>query len=91
MKRVVSYDIIDDKRRNKVFKLLKDYGQWMQYSLFEVECEEADWIELEFRLLSLLQKGDSLCVYTLCKSCHQRSYYQGELMNHLKEQNRSIL
>ena len=30
---VVAYDIEDDKRRTKIHKLLKNYGQWMQFSL----------------------------------------------------------
>lgn len=91
MKRVVSYDISEDKRRNKVFKLLKDYGQWVQFSVFEVECDEKEWLQLEFRLISLLRQGDSLCVYTLCKSCNQRTFYQGDLRYRLEEQNNPIL
>ncbi len=26
---VIAYDIEDDKRRHKVFKALKNFGQWM--------------------------------------------------------------
>src|SRR5262245_458600 len=32
---VISYDIADDKRRGRIFKALKNFGQWMQYSVFE--------------------------------------------------------
>ena len=31
----VAYDITDDKRRNKVAKILKDFGKRVQYSVFE--------------------------------------------------------
>jgi CRISPR-associated protein Cas2 len=31
---LVSYDIADDRRRNKVFKTLLDYGDRIQYSVF---------------------------------------------------------
>ncbi|SEN14874.1 CRISPR-associated endonuclease Cas2 [Lihuaxuella thermophila] len=91
MKRVVSYDIVDDRRRNKVFKLLKDYGQWIQYSVFEVDCDEKDWLMLEFRLAALLGKEDSLCVYTLCRSCSRKVSYKGELRYRLQEQQNNIL
>ena len=37
---VISYDIRSDKRRNRVFKTLKNFGQWMQYSVFECESRQ---------------------------------------------------
>lgn len=91
MKRVVCYDIIDDRRRSKIFKLLKDYGQKVQYSVFEVECDEKSWLELEFRLVSLLNEEDSLSVYTLCKSCTDRAYYRGFLIKRLEKERSPIL
>ncbi len=32
---VVAYDIPDDKRRTRVHKILKGFGQWTEFSLFE--------------------------------------------------------
>ncbi|NMG82782.1 MAG: CRISPR-associated endonuclease Cas2 [Methanosarcinales archaeon] len=32
---VISYDISDDKKRNKVANMLLDYGTRVQYSVFE--------------------------------------------------------
>lgn len=37
---VVAYDIIDDKRRNRVAKTMEDYGTRVQYSVFECVLEE---------------------------------------------------
>lgn len=34
---VISYDIADDKRRTKVFRILNDYGDHAQYSVFFCE------------------------------------------------------
>ncbi|MEX0269390.1 CRISPR-associated endonuclease Cas2, partial [Leptolyngbyaceae cyanobacterium UHCC 1019] len=34
---VISYDISEDKRRTKIHKILKSYGQWMQFSVFECD------------------------------------------------------
>jgi CRISPR-associated protein Cas2 len=79
MKRVISYDIMNDSRRNQIFKILKDYGRWVQYSLFEIDCDEKRWIELEHRLFALLDKEeDSLCIYHLCHSCQRKTCYKGE-------------
>lgn len=91
IKRIVSYDIGEDRRRNKVFKLLKDRGQWIQYSVFEVDCEDKDWLLLEFQLRGLLNEGDSLCVYSLCHSCIKRAYYTGQLRFRLEEDSNNIL
>jgi len=32
---VVAYDIPDDKRRTKVHRILKGFGKWTEFSLFE--------------------------------------------------------
>ena len=36
---LVTYDIKDDKKRNKVCNILKDYGNRVQYSVFECYLE----------------------------------------------------
>lgn len=91
MKRVICYDIIDDRRRNRIFKLLKDYGRRVQYSVFEVECDEKNWLQLQFRLESLLNEEDSLSVYTLCQSCTQRVFHKGNFFTRLAEDKNPIL
>ncbi len=40
MKYFVAYDISDDSTRNKVMKLLNEYGKRVQFSCFEVELED---------------------------------------------------
>ncbi|RAL26160.1 CRISPR-associated endonuclease Cas2 [Thermoflavimicrobium daqui] len=90
MKRVVSYDIIDDKRRSRVFKLLKDYGKWVQYSVFELDCKEQEWVAIEFQLTKLLKQDDSLCIYEICKSCSQRTLYKGNVLLQLETEKCNI-
>ena len=51
---VVSYDIPDDRRRNRVCKLLKDYGERVQYSVFECMLRPDDLKRLRERLKPLL-------------------------------------
>ena len=67
---VISYDIADDKRRNKVAKCLENYGTRVQYSVFEVICEK-EMIEKiidELKQIVVLNQ-DSIRIYCLCGKC----------------------
>ena len=37
---VISYDITDNKRRNKIAKLLEGFGERVQHSVFECEFDD---------------------------------------------------
>ncbi len=71
---VVSYDVADDKRRSRVFKTLKNFGQWMQFSVFECEVDKANFLRLKDRLDHLIEpeKEDSIRFYFLCESCKRQ-------------------
>lgn len=60
---VVSYDIIDDKRRTKVMKTLKGYGAHVQYSVFECRLEANHMAEMYRRLARLVTPVDSIRLY----------------------------
>ncbi|NJN19113.1 MAG: CRISPR-associated endonuclease Cas2 [Oscillochloris sp.] len=63
---VVSYDIIDDKRRTKVLKHLRGYGTHVQYSVFECDLERAQIERLKLELRDLIDlNADSVRVYML--------------------------
>lgn len=68
---VISYDISEDKRRTKIHSLLKSYGQWMQYSLFECDLTKAQYVKLRDRASKLIKpETDSIRFYFLCQCCH---------------------
>lgn len=71
---VISYDITDDKRRSRIFKALKNFGQWMQYSIFECDLDKANLLRLKDRLDRLIdaQAGDSIRFYFLCETCKRQ-------------------
>lgn len=91
MIRVICYDIKDDKRRYKLFKLLKDYGQWIQYSVFEVDCNEQEWLLLDHRMKRLLSGEDSLCMYHMCRTCTKKVHYDQKLAVKLEKEKNNIL
>lgn len=43
---IISYDVVDDRRRTKVFKLLKGYGTHVQYSVFECDLDTEQFARL---------------------------------------------
>jgi CRISPR-associated protein Cas2 len=70
---VVAYDIPSDKRRTKVHKILSGFGEWTQYSLFELFLNEKERILLASKLQAVLDpQEDSVRFYPLCASCVKR-------------------
>lgn len=43
---VVCYDISENKRRTRIHKILKSYGEWMQFSVFECDLTEMQYARL---------------------------------------------
>lgn len=76
---LVNYDIVNDKRRTKLAKFLKDYGQRVQYSVFEVFEEEAE-LKIMFNKMQefINPEEDSLRMYTLCQSCRRKIMSTGK-------------
>lgn len=67
---VISYDIEDDRRRTKVMKTLKNFGQWVQYSVFECDLTKEQYLKLSRRLEKLIDsRRDSIRYYFLCEKC----------------------
>ena len=63
---VITYDISEDKRRTKIHSVLKSYGQWVQYSVFECDLTEVQYARLRSRLNKLIcYEEDSICFYFL--------------------------
>ena len=71
---VVSYDISEDRRRNKIHKTLKNFGQWMQYSVFECNLTKAQYLKLRYQLDKLINEedDDSVRFYFLCGECQKQ-------------------
>jgi CRISPR-associated protein Cas2 len=67
---VVSYDIVDDKNRLKVSKVLRNYGQRVQKSVFECRVDEKRYLEIKEKLGKVIDmEKDSVRYYSLCQRC----------------------
>ena len=70
---VITYDISEDKRRTKIHKILKSYGQWMQFSVFECSLSATEYARLRNRLSHLISpEQDSVRFYFLCECCQPK-------------------
>jgi CRISPR-associated protein Cas2 len=80
---VVSYDVstTDPKgfrRLNRVAKACKDYGQRVQFSVFECIVDPAQWAVLKNRLINEIdQEVDSLRFYYLGSNWRRRVEHVG--------------
>ncbi len=54
---VVTYDIGDDKRWRKVFKLMHGYGHWLQLSVFQCRLTARRRAEMARRLEELINNN----------------------------------
>src|SRR6266702_4550467 len=70
---VVAYDISDDRRRTKVHKVLRGFGQWTEFSLFECFLTKKELLQMRAKLDKHLDaSNDKVRIYTLCDSCLPR-------------------
>jgi len=67
---VVSYDIVNNNKRNKVSELLLDYGKRVQKSVFECDLDEKKLEQMIKEAIGYInQEEDSLRIYYLCETC----------------------
>ena len=80
---IVSYDVASDdgkgqRRLRRVSRACQDYGQRVQYSVFECIVDPAQWAKLKDRLISEIDpKKDSLRFYYLGSNWQRRVEHIG--------------
>ena len=66
------------KRLRKVAKACRDFGQRVQYSVFEIEADPARWILLKARIEAIIEPAhDSLRYYYLGANWQRRVEHVG--------------
>ena len=79
---LISYDVASDdtgqRRLRRVARACKDYGQRVQYSVFECIVDPAQWTMLKERLISEIDpEKDSLRFYYLGSNYKHRVEHVG--------------
>jgi CRISPR-associated protein Cas2 len=65
MRYVIIYDISNDKERREVYKIMKSYGAWKQYSAFEVDLTRTQYTELKHKLKNAIGTNEHIRIYPL--------------------------
>ena len=74
----VSYDIVDDRRRTKLAKILTDYGHRVQKSVFECDLDDRRFLKMKREIEKLLNREeDSVRYYFLCGRCRRNIEVSG--------------
>ena len=82
---VVCYDVSFEaegaqKRLRRISKICKDYGQRVQFSVFECIVDPAQWISLKRKLIREYdEENDSLRFYHLGKNYKNRIEHIGKI------------
>lgn len=67
---MICYDIVSDRRRNRIMRILKGFGMAVQKSVFECWLTENQLKVLIQRLKKEIKESeDSIRFYTLCSDC----------------------
>jgi len=75
---VVSYDVQNDRRRTRLAHALKDFGQRVQYSVFEARLKAEQLDTLRQRIETLIDPAeDKVRVYRLCAECSEQVEIRG--------------
>lgn len=80
---LITYDVSTEteggkRRLRRVARACRDYGQRVQYSVFECTLEPAQWVKLKARLLKEIDAGvDSLRFYQLGANWKHRVEHVG--------------
>ncbi len=75
---VAAYDVADPRRLYRVARVMKDYGQRVQYSVFEMDLASSAFESLRRRTEQELDTtADGVKYYPLCARCRALVYAFG--------------
>lgn len=60
---IVSYDIADAKRLRRVFKTCKNFGDHLQFSVFECDLSPIERVRMESELKELIHHGEDQVLF----------------------------
>jgi CRISPR-associated protein Cas2 len=60
---LVCYDIVDDKRLRRVFKTCKNYGEHLQFSVFECDLNPREKVQLEQALNEIIHNDEDQVLF----------------------------
>lgn len=78
MRWLITYDVVNNRRRTQLAKRLEAWGDRMQYSVFECELSPKELLTLQTEIAPYIDPNeDSLRYYPICTPCLNRSQHSG--------------
>jgi len=76
---VLVYDVVNDRRRTRLHRALKDYGTPVQRSVFEFDLSAGEAEKMMERVEALISDDeDTVRLYRLCSACLAETRILGE-------------
>ncbi len=66
---VLAYDIPNDKRRERLRRVLLSFGKPVQYSVFECDLTPRQVQRMRRAVLEVIEPEDNVRYYQLCRGC----------------------
>jgi len=60
---LVCYDITDDARRTRVFKLLRGFGDHLQFSVFECQMNRAELVRCQYAVREAIHQTEDQVLF----------------------------
>ena len=69
---IVCYDVADPKRLRRVFKVCKDFGQHLQFSVFECDLTVSEKLQFEDKLVAEIKREEDQVLFIRLGPAEQR-------------------
>ena len=69
---IVCYDVADPKRLRRVFKVCKDFGQHLQFSVFECDLTTGEKLQFEEKLGAEIKREEDQILFIRLGPAEQR-------------------
>ena len=84
---LIIYDIRNEKRLGKVAKIISEYGERVQKSVFECEFNDKVLQRIRMRINKILEKEDYIVYFNICETDWQKRIKYGPKVNADIEEN----
>jgi len=78
---LIIYDIKNEKRLNKVAKIINEYGERVQKSVFECEANDKVIERIRTRVNKVIEQEDYIVYFEICESDWQKRMKYGPKVN----------
>jgi CRISPR-associated protein Cas2 len=79
MMHVLAYDVVNQRRRTRLHRALKDFGTPVQRSVFEFDLEPKEVGGMMQRVARIIEpEEDTVRLYRICSSCQAETRILGE-------------